>query len=466
VEVFSADSYVSVTKYTLQRSLDGKKFIPVKANQEIEVFQGNHDRTTDVENELTYPATARYIRVIPLQCNGACAGNFEILGGPVETCQVLDNVALTGDQIVGYDQDGKTNQAWADLTYRVTAGDSDGIFCFPEPSIPTIHVCDPEGLDFEKAGQITLTVTVFDAGEPALSNTGTVKVTVLDLNEAPALEPTIVNIHENAKAKTKVNAPIVGTDPDDGDVLTYTLTADDSFGKLSLNLKTGIIFVTELGAQTDALNYEVEPMYNFTVRVSDQNGLWSENAVSVRLIDINEPPTMDDISLSVNENPDPLSAVGTPISAYDVDEGPNGVIGYSIDSQEVCHGQKCETLVNELFGIDRLSGQILVTRSRNANGSPSIDYEAGQENGTTTHRLVIRATDMGWLFDTATVLINTADVNEAPYFHDLASETSKAAKYLKLSSTMLHTTDDGLTRRIRGGVITENTEVVHLWGQL
>ena len=61
----------------------------------IEVFQGNYDRSTDVESELSFPATARYIRVIPLQCNGACAGNFEVVGGPVEKCQVIDNIALT-----------------------------------------------------------------------------------------------------------------------------------------------------------------------------------------------------------------------------------------------------------------------------------------------------------------------------------------------------------------------------------
>jgi hypothetical protein len=101
VEVFSAESYVAVTKYSLQRSLDGKKYMPIKANQQIEVFQGNYDRSSDVESELSFPATARYIRVIPLQCNGACAGNFEVLAGPVEKCQVVDNVALTGDTIIG-----------------------------------------------------------------------------------------------------------------------------------------------------------------------------------------------------------------------------------------------------------------------------------------------------------------------------------------------------------------------------
>ena len=45
--------------------------------------------------------------------------------------------------------------------------------------------------------------------------------------------------------------------------------------------------------------------------MSDQNGLWSENAVSVRLIDINEPPTIDDISLSLSVLPNAFSSVGS-----------------------------------------------------------------------------------------------------------------------------------------------------------
>merc|ERR1711871_98993 len=162
VEVFSAQAYHGVTRYSLQRSLDGKKWVSVKEDRKIQLFQGNFDRSTEVTNELATPATARYIRIKPVQCNGACAGNFEILGGPVESCQIIDNIALTGDEIVGYDQDGKTNQKWNELTYRVTAGDSDGIFCFPNPYVPQIYVCDSEGLDFETSGRISLTVTVSD----------------------------------------------------------------------------------------------------------------------------------------------------------------------------------------------------------------------------------------------------------------------------------------------------------------
>ena len=474
VEVYSSSSYVGVTKYSLQRSLDGKRFIPIKADQLIEVFQGNYDRSSDVESELSFPATARYIRVIPLQCNGACAGNFEVVGGPVEKCQVIDNIALTGDEIVGYDQDGKTNQKWADLTYRVTGGDTDGIFCFPDPSVPALYVCDSEGLNYEKAGKISLTVSVFDAGAPRLSNTGTVAVTVLDLNEAPELEPVTVKIHENAIAKTKVSAPIIGTDPDDGDVLTYTITADDSFGKLALHLRSGVIYVTDKGgckksdagvyAHCEPLNFEMEPLYNFTVRVTDQNGLWSENDVRVSIIDVNEPPTITDQSRNVLENPEPLSLVGAPLPSFDIDSGPNGEVGYSIDSQELCPvGKTCQALAEPIFGIDRSTGQLLVVRSRNADGTPTLNYEADLENGTTVHRLVVRVTDMGWLYDTAVVMLTTVDANESPFFYDVAGSdkvlTTHIREQMKVTTTMLLTEDDGITRKIRGGTISENTAV-------
>ena len=60
----------------------------------------------------------------------------------------------------------------------------------------------------------------------------------------------------DARYRTKVRSPIIGSDPDDGDILSYTITADDSFGKLALNMKTGIIFVTELGAKEGRRNVD------------------------------------------------------------------------------------------------------------------------------------------------------------------------------------------------------------------
>ena len=226
VEVYSASDYSAVTKYTVQTSVDGKTFLPITKNGQVQVFNGPTNKKSEgVLNEFDIPVSGKFLRILPTQCNGACKSNFELVGGPVEYCQVIQYVKLDGGRITAQDPDiFSSDYGQSSLTYKITAGDSNGIFCFKNPEVADLYVCDPTALDYEQMPQVRLTVSVMDGGEPtALLDSATVVVTLVDLNEAPKFNGALRTVDENSPMGTNVGFLLVdaGTDPDAGFTLTY-----------------------------------------------------------------------------------------------------------------------------------------------------------------------------------------------------------------------------------------------------
>ena len=84
---------------------------------------------------------------------------------------------------------------------------------------------------------------------------------------------------------TNIGQPVVATDPDTGDTLTYTLEGTDA-GKFDIVSTSGQL-LTKVGTKYD---YEQNRTYSVTVVVEDRDDNSDEITVVLNVIDQNEPP--------------------------------------------------------------------------------------------------------------------------------------------------------------------------------
>ncbi len=213
--------------------------------------------------------------------------------------------------------------------------------------------------------------------------------------EGAAAMATISNgpytIPENSPAATSVGFAHA-TDPDMGDVLTYSITGGSGSGLFAINATTGEITLT------GALNFEATNTYTLNLRVQDAGGLFDTTTVTINVSDVNETPVLNPAGpFSFNENTAPGTLVTT-MTSSDPDGGQTRT--YSIQSGNT----------GNMFAINATTGALTFA------GSP--DYE-----NVTSYNLVIRVTDNGTgpLFAQQTVSININPLNEAPIFDPIQS---------------------------------------------
>jgi DNA-binding beta-propeller fold protein YncE len=85
-------------------------------------------------------------------------------------------------------------------------------------------------LNFEANSTYMVYVVATDSGSPALSSAlGAVTILLTDVNEAPTEPNYAYSIAENSAVGTLIGSPLVGSDVDAGQTLTYTLTGSASF---------------------------------------------------------------------------------------------------------------------------------------------------------------------------------------------------------------------------------------------
>jgi Ca2+-binding RTX toxin-like protein len=178
--------------------------------------------------------------------------------------------------VAGVDPD-----AGAVLTYSLT--DSAGGRFAIDATTGQITVADGTLLDYEATTSHAITVHVVDQGGLAFDKTFTIAVT--DVNEAGNQAPTDATLSGGTIAENSGNGAVVGTvagvDPDNGAVLTYSLT-DDAGGRFAINAASGQITVAD-GA---LLDYEAATSHSVTVRVTDQGGLTYDEVFVLAVTDV------------------------------------------------------------------------------------------------------------------------------------------------------------------------------------
>ncbi|XP_026185838.1 protocadherin gamma-A11-like isoform X8 [Mastacembelus armatus] len=189
-------------------------------------------------------------------------------------------------------------------------------------------------LDREKHEHLSLVLTAVDGGEPQMTGTMQILITVLDVNDnAPVFTQSVykASIQENAVVGSAV-VKVTATDADHGSNgrITYSISniLDHARGLFEVNDENGEI---RLKGNVD---YEKARTFQLNVRASDDGGLVDSCKVIIDVMDMNDnKPDIHIMSKSnvITEDATPGTVV-TMINIQDADSGENGQVQCSINN--------------------------------------------------------------------------------------------------------------------------------------
>lgn len=291
-----------------------------------------------------------------------------------------------------------------------------------------VTVNDATKLDYEPlttsfgVPQYRLVVTMKDRG--GLSGSGTVAITVIDVNEVPTITTTFASVREDASAVgTLVGSQLQFQDQDFGQGHAITIASGDTTGLFSISgyqITVAMPFDPVTG--TFSLNYEARQTYDLVLRIVDTGvpPLSSTLAFQVRLVDINESPIIpDNLIRAVAENAPANTPVGIELGvpdgpAHDPDVFMKQQLTFKIVSLDGNDG---------VFKVDACSGQLKVNVAM-LGGVNMLDFELRSPvQIPPVYQLLVTVTDDGGadpgpanLATTGHVWVNVTDVNEPPMF--------------------------------------------------
>ena len=267
-----------------------------------------------------------------------------------------------------------------------------------------VKVKDSSLLDHETTESFTVTVTVTDKGGNSATND--VTVLCLDVNEPPLFNDVTLEVAENSDIGTAVGAALAATDVDEGQTLSYSFATGAGHIKVQ-EFAFSSSEPDQLEVRLAVLDHEAKDTYSFEVRVKDSGfpQLQSAALVTVVVTDVNENPTLADVSFDIDENTqcsqasagDPVVCpyVGAPLVGFDIDDG--DVLTYAITG-------------GDGDGVFELKGdQLVLVACADALTSGCLNHEAKD-----SYTVQVTVTDAGGLTGVGTVTISVNDVNEAP----------------------------------------------------
>uniref|UniRef100_A0A8C5KIT6 Protocadherin gamma subfamily A, 5 n=1 Tax=Jaculus jaculus TaxID=51337 RepID=A0A8C5KIT6_JACJA len=187
-------------------------------------------------------------------------------------------------------------------------------------------------LDREKDSAHDLLLTALDGGDPVLSGTTHIRVTVLDANDnAPQFSQTEyrVSIPENTPVGTRL-LTLTATDADEGinAKLTYSFRNEEDKVSETFQLDSNLGEISTLRS----LDYEESRFYLMEVVAQDGGALLASAKVLVTVQDVNDNApevTLTSLTGSVSEDCLPGTIIAL-FSVHDGDSGENGEISCSI----------------------------------------------------------------------------------------------------------------------------------------
>ncbi len=182
-------------------------------------------------------------------------------------------------------------------------------------------------LDRETQSSFTLLLEAFDGGDPVLSGTVQIHITVLDINDnAPVFTRKVykTTITENAPKGTILTV-VSASDADEGSNNIVTYYISDRMNKhladrFLINDKSGELILN------DHVDYEKVSNYELNIQAKDQGGLSNACKVIIDVLDINDnSPNINIVSSShsISEG----SKSGTVVSVLNVDDPDSGENG-------------------------------------------------------------------------------------------------------------------------------------------
>jgi Ca2+-binding RTX toxin-like protein len=201
------------------------------------------------------------------------------------------------------------------LTYSITGGADGALFSIvPQTGVLTFLAAP----DFENPTDgggdnvYDVQVTVTDSGDPNLSDTQDIAISVTDVNEAPIIssdgggDTAAIQVPENHAAVTTVTA----TDPEvPGQVLTYSITGGADGALFSIVPQTGVLTFLAAPDFENPTDGGGDNVYDVQVTVTDSitPALSDTQHISVVVANVNEAPV-------VNSVPDQQSKEGATVS--------------------------------------------------------------------------------------------------------------------------------------------------------
>uniref|UniRef100_A0A3Q3L772 Protocadherin gamma-C5-like n=1 Tax=Mastacembelus armatus TaxID=205130 RepID=A0A3Q3L772_9TELE len=188
-------------------------------------------------------------------------------------------------------------------------------------------------LDREKSEHLSLVLTAVDGGEPRMTGTMQILITVLDANDnAPVFTKPIykANVAENSP-KGSVVTTVSASDADQGSNgrITYSIrnTLDDVRHLFEINEHTGEVRLI------GNIDYEKSRNYQINLRASDDGGLTDTCKVIVDIIDVNDNKPLIDVMSKSNVISEDIKSqtVVTIINIQDLDDGDNGKVKCTIN---------------------------------------------------------------------------------------------------------------------------------------
>lgn len=186
------------------------------------------------------------------------------------------NGAFIGN-VPGFDPDaGQTR------TYSIVAGNKADAFAI-DPNTGVLRVNNSRSVNFEEWNRFDLIVRAVDNGNPALAGVGPVTVFLRDVNEAPIVLPQDFLISENSANDAFIGI-VKGMDPDLAATPTYSIVGGNTDNAFRIDPTLGTLRVNN----SAALDFEINPQFNLTVRLTDTNDptLFSTAQVRVYLRDL------------------------------------------------------------------------------------------------------------------------------------------------------------------------------------
>ncbi|XP_041929634.1 protocadherin 2 gamma 28 isoform X34 [Alosa sapidissima] len=189
-----------------------------------------------------------------------------------------------------------------------------------------------KSLDREKNDHITLMLTALDGGDPQMSGTMQIQITVIDANDnAPVCSQPVykASVAEHAPKGT-VLTTVKATDADQGSYgkISYSISTEDVESLFTINSDEGVVQLI------GDLDYEKQKHYQFNVQARDHGGHTDICKVMISVNDINDnKPSISVMSKSnaISEDSKKDTAVAI-LNVQDQDSGENGKVQCSINN--------------------------------------------------------------------------------------------------------------------------------------
>ena len=282
-------------------------------------------------------------------------------------------------QVEAFDEDAGRN---SEIRYSIDTASTRYKFWINEK---TGHIRPDQVFNREESPEINFMVMAKDLGNPSLTGSASVKVTITDYNDnAPAIHnPTTFEVKENKHANSfvgKLNA----TDADEGDNAKLMFVMKPEME----SLVPFVIYPDGVIKTNRQLDREAMAKYEFTVVVFDQGvpRLSSSANVTVRVTDDNDHTPVvkfPNNTVTVNSGIKPGQKV-VQILAKDFDEGINGISGYAI----IAGNEESIFVIDPKEGAIYLTKPLVVKQNRSFHLIISV-YDGGNPSLSVNKDLVI-----------------------------------------------------------------------------